>query len=137
MPSHNEKTLSKLALINILKKSKPEVRCRLINYLNPEGIRVLSEVVYNVLFNKLELSKSQKLRIKKEYQKEKKNLKEISKRRSSVKKRRKLLSQHGGGLGTILGKRLHVLKPLSSNSKHDFISGVAASLLSSLIFGHS
>ena len=55
-----EKNLSKLALINVLKKSPPEVRSRLINYLNSEGINVISESVYNVLFNDSPLKTNQK-----------------------------------------------------------------------------
>lgn len=103
MLTSKEKSLSKLALINILKKSPPEVRCRLINYLNNEGINVLSESVYNVLFNSAPLKTSQKRRIKKKYLKDKKLLLEISKKRGSYKKKKKLLKQSGGFLGTLLG----------------------------------
>ena len=80
-----EKNLSKLALINVLKKSSPEARCRPINYLNSEGINVLSESVHNVLFNDAPLKRR---RLKKEYSKDKKILKEISKRRGSFKKKK-------------------------------------------------
>ena len=98
-----EKNLSKLALINVLKKSSPEARSRLINYLNSEGINVLSESVHNVLFNDAPLKSSQRRRLKKQYSKDKKILKEISKRRGSFKKKKKLLKQTGGFLGTLLG----------------------------------
>ena len=98
-----EKNLSKLALINVLKKSSLEARSRLINYLNSEGINVLSESVHNVLFNDAPLKSSQRRRLKKEYSKDKKILKEISKRRGSFKKKKKLLKQTGGFLGTLLG----------------------------------
>ena len=102
MLTPKEKYLSKLALINVLKKSPPDVRSRLINYLNSEGITVLSESIHNVLFNDAPLKNSQKRRIRKEYSKDKKVLLEISKRRGSFKNRKKLLKQSGGFLGTLL-----------------------------------
>lgn len=64
MPPAKEKNLSKLALINALKKCPPNARCQLINFLNSQGIQVLSESIFNVLFNKAPLTKSQKSRIK-------------------------------------------------------------------------
>ena len=66
-----EKNLSKLALINVLKKSSPEARSRLINYLNSKGINVLSESVHNVLFNDAPLKSSQRRRLKRNIQKTK------------------------------------------------------------------
>ena len=75
----------------------------MINYLNSEGINVISESVYNVLFNDAPLKTNQKRRLRKQYSKDKKLLLEISKKRGSYKKRRKLLKQSGGFLGTLLG----------------------------------
>ena len=109
MLTAKEKNLSKLALINVLKKSTPEVRNRLMNYLNSEGIQIVSESVFNVLFNSAPLTKSQRRKIKKEYTKDKKTLKELSLRRSSLKKKRKLLKQTGGFLGTLLGEMNNML----------------------------
>ena len=60
----NEKALSKLALITVLKKCSPDHRIRLINYLNKDGIQVLSETVYNTLFN-MPLTPAQKKKIRK------------------------------------------------------------------------
>ena len=47
MAPAKEKVLSKLALLNVLKKSSPNVRCQLINFLNSQGIQVLSEAIFN------------------------------------------------------------------------------------------
>ena len=105
MSACKEKNLSKIALINILRKSKPEVRGRLIKYLNSEGIKVLSEAVFNVLFNEAPLTTNQKRKLRKEYSRDKKTLREISKKSSSLVKKRKMLSQTGGFLGTLLGKK--------------------------------
>ena len=104
MLTTKEKNLSKLALLNILKKSTPEVRSRLMNYLNSEGVQIVSESIFNVLFNGAPLTKGQKRRLKKEYSKDKKTLKELSRKSSSLKKKRKLLKQTGGFLGTLLGE---------------------------------
>ena len=136
MLTSKEKYLSKLALINVLKKTPPDVRSRLINYLNSEGINVLSESIHNVLFNDAPLKNSQKRRIRKEYSKDKKVLLEISKRRGSFKNRKKLLKQSGGYLGTLLG-----ITKLTSFKENQFwyiisFPGIAASLLMPMIFGH-
>ena len=106
MSPAKDKNLSKLALINALKKSNPNIMCQLINYLNSQGIQVLSESIYNVLFNEAPLTKNQKRKIKKQCSEDKLILKEIAKRRGSFKKKRKLLKQTGNGLGTLLGKNL-------------------------------
>ena len=100
----NEKDLSKLALITVLKKCSPEVRARMIEYLNPEGVKVLSEVIFNVLFNESPLTTTQRRKLRKEYSKDKHALKEISKKHTSLKKKRQLLKQTGGFMGTLLGK---------------------------------
>ena len=102
----NEKDLSKLALITVLKKCSPEVRARMIEYLNPEGVKVLSEVVFNVLYNVEDspLTTTQRRKLRKEYSKDKHALKEISKKHTSFKKKRQLLKQTGGFMGTLLGK---------------------------------
>ena len=105
MSACKEKNLSKIALINILRMSKPEVRGRLIKYLNSEGIKVLSEAVFNVLFNEAPLTTNQKRKLRKEYSRDKKTLREISKKSTSLVKKRKMLSQTGGFLGTLLGKK--------------------------------
>ena len=53
----NKKHLAKYAQISTLKSRRPEARAHLIGYLNDSGIKLLSEVVFNVLFNNLSLSK--------------------------------------------------------------------------------
>ena len=100
-----EKLLSKLALIEALKKCPKDARCRLINYLNPQGLTVLSETIKNCLRKDAPLKDSQKNRILKEYKKEKRKvLLEIAKKRGTFKNKKKLLiNQHGGFLGTLLG----------------------------------
>lgn len=99
-----EKLLSKLALIEALKKCPKDARCRLINYLNPQGLTVLCETVKNCIRKDAPLNDSQKKRFLKEYGKEKKILLELTKKKGTFKNKKKLLmKQHGGFLGTLLG----------------------------------
>ena len=99
-----EKLLSKLALIESLRKCPKDARCRLINYLNPQGLTVLSETIKNCIREDAPLKASQKKKLLKEYKKEKKVLLELAKKRGAFKNKKKLLmKQHGGFLGTLLG----------------------------------
>ena len=98
-----EKLLSRLALIEVLKKCPKDARSQIINYLNSEGINVLSETIHNVLRKETPLKDSQKRRIIKECSKIKKDLLQIAKRNGSFKNKKKLLKQSGGFLGTLLG----------------------------------
>ena len=111
-----KKHLAKYALISTLKSSKPEARAHLIGYLNDSG-KLLSEAVFNVLFNNLSLSKREKSRMRKMYQSKEKTFKIIGKKRNSIKRRRRLLRQHGSNLGPLLS--------------------IAANSLSGQLFGHS
>ena len=113
----NKKHLAKYALISTLKSSKPETRAHLIGYLNDSGIKLLSEAVFNVLFNNLSLSKREKSRMRKMYQSKEKAFKNIGKKHNSIKRRRRLLQQHGSNLGPLLS--------------------IAANSLSGRLFGHS
>ena len=88
MAPAKEKVLSKLALLNVLKKSSPNVRCQLINFLNSQGIQVLSEAIFNVLFNEAPLTKIQKGRIRKQCSNDKKLLKQISKKKDVVSRKK-------------------------------------------------
>ena len=98
-----DKLLPKLALIEVLRKCPKDARGQIISYLNPDGIKVLSETVYNVLRIEAPLKDHQKRRLRKEYRIDKNVLLEIAKKKGSYKNKRKLLKQSGGFLGTLLG----------------------------------
>ena len=98
-----DKLLPKLALIEVLRKCPKDARGQIISYLNPDGIKVLSETIYNVLRIEAPLKDHQKRRLRKEYRNKKEVLLEIAKKRGSFKNKRKLLKQSGGFLGTLLG----------------------------------
>lgn len=112
----NKKHLAKHALITTLKSCKPETRVHIIKFLNEKGIKLLSESVYNVIFNDLSLSKAEKRKLRKFYKDKEHIFRSISKKSNSIKRRRSLLIQHGGSLGNLLS--------------------VAQNLLSAIIFGH-
>ena len=78
---YKDKLLPKLALIQVLKKCPKDARGQIISYLNPEGINVLSETVYNVLRIEAPLKDHQKRRLRKEYRNEKNVLLEIAKKK--------------------------------------------------------
>lgn len=109
---HKEKLLSKLALIESLKKCPKDARSRLIHYLNSEGLTVLSETIHNCLRKEAPLKDFQKNKIKKEYKKDRKVWLEIAKKKGAFKKKKKLLKQHGGFLGTLLGIAASLLLPI-------------------------
>ena len=98
-----KKLLSRLALIDVLKKCPKDARSQIIDYFNSEGINVLSETIHNVLRKETPLKDSQKRRLIKEYSKDKNVLLQIAKRKGSFKNKKKLLKQSGGFLGTLLG----------------------------------
>lgn len=111
------KTLAKYTLVKVLRNSKPEIRVQLIQFLNDDAINILSEALYNVLFVDIGLSPENKKKLREEYSKWEKVLRRASKKSNNIKTRKNLLVQNGGGLGTILG--------------------IAASILSNLVLGHS
>ena len=115
MPS--KKHLSKYGLISTIESCKPEIRPHLITFLNDKGIDLLSECVYNIFFNDQNLSKEQKDQLLKLYSDKEKVIKSIGRKSNSIKRRKRLLVQHGGSLGPILN--------------------IAASILSGLLFGHT
>ena len=87
-----EKLLARLALIDVLKKCPKDARSQIIDYLNSEGINVLSETIHNVLRKETPLKDSQKKRLIKEYSKNKNVLLQIAKRKGSFKNKKKLFS---------------------------------------------
>ena len=113
-----DKLLPKLALLQVLRKCPKDARGQIISYLNADGINALSEIVHNVLRIEAPLTEYQKRRLRREYTKDKKVLLEIAKKNGTFKKKRKLLKQSGGFLGTLLGikKKVHVLNRTDSNT---------------------
>ena len=114
---YNKKHLAKYALISTLKSSRPEARAHLIGYLNDSGIKLLSEVVLMcclIIFhcpNEKEVGWGKCIKVKRGLSKN------IGKKHNSIKRRKRLLQQHGSNLGPLLS--------------------IAANSLSGQLFGHN
>ena len=121
MISSNDRMLSKIQLVKILKSCKPETRIHIIKFLNDDAINILSEITYNLLFNNMNLSNKSKKNLVKKYSSRKKDLKKIADKSITIQRRRKLLIQDGGFLGTLLGIALPILSG-ETNLKYRFCS---------------
>ena len=118
------KHLSDIELLKILKRLKPNERNSLFKFINDDGVNVVCECINNILFNKhIGLKKNQKKKLNKELQMVQKQMtilgKSLSKDQSnnSIKRRRNLLSQHGGFLSTILSIAIPLLTELLFRKK--------------------
>ena len=64
---NRKKNLSKLELLQIVKHCKSSHRPHLFKFLDDKSINILSEVIQNVLFHDLNLTKAQKRMLFKKY----------------------------------------------------------------------
>ena len=74
-------------------------------YLDDKSINNISESIYNLLYNEklnLTLSKPQKSKIKRIVKPSIRSFEDISKKKTSLRKRRNKITQNGAGIGTIL-----------------------------------
>lgn len=97
------------AQLNILKKSTPSNRKRLIKEASPQLVKIISECCLNLLKGNIPVSKNQKTKLKK-YQKAIRKL--GNSKKLSIKARKNILIQKGGFLPLILGPLLGSVIPL-------------------------
>ena len=74
-------------------------------YLNDNSIDIISESIYNLLYNEklnLTLSQSQKSKLKHIIKPNVRSFEDISKKKVPIKQRRNKIIQNGSGIGTIL-----------------------------------
>ena len=90
MSSSKEKLLSKLALIQFLKKCPKDTRSHIIGYLNSDGINVLSETIHNVLRKDSPIKNSQKKRSEKNIRSIKKCCFKLLKEKEVLKRKEKI-----------------------------------------------
>lgn len=109
---NRQKNLSKLELLQIVQHCKSSHRPHLFKFLDDKSINTLSEVIQNVLFHDLNLSKKQKRMLFKKYGGQRKQLKLLTNKSNSTAKKKKILTQVGGSLGAILGIALPILTSL-------------------------
>ena len=102
-------SLSKIKeLLNLFKcivTEKPGNRGTVFKYLDDKSINSISESIYNLLYNEklnLTLSKPQKSKIKLIFKPSIRSFEDISKKKTSLRKRRNKITQNGAGIGTIL-----------------------------------
>lgn len=97
------------AVLRVLARSKPKVLAKQIKLLSPDVIRVIKSISRNVIKGNLRLTPRQKDRLRAH----KRQLLELAKSKTSIKKSRSIL-QRGGFIGTLLGPIVGVLSKLFS-----------------------
>lgn len=109
----------KIKLYESLVKLKPDTLGKIVQHLDENSVDAICECVYNVVHSDLNLSKAAKRKLKRKLQKSctKKNLQIIMKKKNSLSKRRKALSQEGSGIGLILATVVPLLANLLFNKK--------------------
>jgi hypothetical protein len=88
--------------------------------LNEKSIDEISESIYNILYNEklnLNLSKSQKTKLKRIIKSNVRSFEDISKKNIPVKKRQSKIIQQGAGIGTILFSLIPILTSLLTKKK--------------------
>lgn len=103
-----------LHLLRAIKGMKKEEFETLIDYLNDKSIDHICECVFNVLNTDMKLSKQQvsKLRTHVKKNMNRKRLKMIANKKTSLLKRRKALKQEGGALPLLLASVIPFLANL-------------------------
>ena len=109
------KKLIRLFKVIVSQKSNDKTTC--LAFLNENSVDDISESIYNILYNEklnLNLSKSQKSKLKRIIKPNAKSFENISKRNIPVRKRQSNIVQHGTGIGTVLLTLIPILTSLLS-----------------------
>ena len=109
------KKLIRLFKFIVSQKSNDKTTC--LALLNENSVDDISESIYNILYNEklnLNLSKSQKSKLKRIIKPNAKSFENISKRNIPVRKRQSSIVQHGAGIGTVLLTLIPILTSLLS-----------------------
>ena len=106
----------KLKFLKILRKLKPAEREEVIGKLSEDGINDLSEAVFNCLYTDMSMSKSARKRLRKKIFHFENDLRYIAnKNKPWQTRRRKLQTQSGGAIATILGTVIPIVASLIAN----------------------
>ena len=109
------KKLIRLFKFIVSQKSNDKTTC--LALLNENSVDDISESIYNILYNEklnLNLSKSQKSKLKRIIKPNAKSFENISKRNIPVRKRQSSIVQHGAGIGSVLLTLIPILTSLLS-----------------------
>lgn len=112
------KRLLSLFKFIVTQKSRDQATC--LSFLNEKSIDEISESIYNILYNEklnLNLSKSQKIKLKRIIKSNIRSFEDISKKNIPVKKRQSKIIQQGAGIGTILFTLIPILTSLLTKKK--------------------
>ena len=119
MSSSKKLSISKikklLSLFRFIVSHKSNNKANALSFLNSSSIDDISESIYNILYNEnlnLNLSKSQKTKLKKIIKPNVKVFEDISKRNVPINRRHTKIIQQGSGIGTILLTLIPVLSSL-------------------------
>ena len=100
-----------LPLLKVLADSNPKLKKAIIQHASPDLVTAISEIALNMLKGIIKLTHQQKQRLSR-YKKE---FRSLAKKNLSIKKKRKLLVQKGGGAG--LAALLPLVIPLLLSSR--------------------
>ena len=104
-----------LTLFKFIASQKSDNKSTVLTLLNEKSINEISESIYNILYNKnlnLNLSKSQKTKLRKIIKPNARSFEDISKKNVSIKRRHNKIIQQGSRIGTILLTLIPVLTSL-------------------------
>lgn len=95
--------LSRLNLIKLLKRLKPEERKFLFHFLNEEGLKTVCSCVSNVLFEDWGLKDSTKKSLRRVLKGKEKHMRALAKDDNTLQRKKYLMIQYGGSvMGLIL-----------------------------------
>ena len=106
-----------LSLFKFIVSQKSNNKATCLVFLNENSVDDISESIYNILYNEklnLNLSKSQKSKLKRIIKPNAKSFENISKRNIPVRKRQSSIVQHGAGIGSVLLTLIPILTSLLS-----------------------
>ena len=104
-----------LSLFKFIASQKSKDKATALSFLDQSSINDISESIYTILYNEklnLNLSKSQKYKLKKVIKPNVRSFEDISKRIVPIKRRHTKIVQQGSGIGTILLTLIPVLTSL-------------------------
>ena len=119
MSSSKKLSISKikklLSLFQFIVSQKSKNKATALSFLDQSSINDISESIYDILCNEtlnLNLSKSQKAKLKKIIKPNVRSFEDISKRNVPIQRRHTKIVQQGSGIGTILLTLIPVLTSL-------------------------
>jgi len=98
-------------MLDALSKLKTKQLIEIITLLDKDTIAALCECIYNAIFTNLNIPKKKQKKIKSKFStpESRKNIKIITKKSSSLNKKRKALQQEGEGISLIISTLLPLL----------------------------